>query len=77
MKQDNQDKQRDITKDKYTNKREDEEKKYRKEQEALKLEIDKVCEKIEHETTLLEFEVDRNADPNLLKNTKVLHENLK
>ena len=47
LKADNQEKNREITKDKYQNKREEEEKKNRKLQEEVKLEIDKMCENIE------------------------------
>ena len=47
LKADNQEKNREITKDKYQNKREEEEKKNRKLQEEVKVEIDKMCENIE------------------------------
>ena len=77
LKADNQEKNREITKDKYQNKREEEEKKNRKLQEEVKMEIDKMCENIEQQQQHLEFEEERNKDPNLFKMQKQMHQNVR
>jgi len=58
---------RTITKDKYHNNREEQEKQRRREVDAVKEEILKINDEIEVEQTMLEEEQERNLDPVLLK----------
>ena len=58
---------RSITKDKYHNNRDEIEKKRRKDLDTIQEDINLTSEKIEAERTHLEEEMERNADPNLLK----------
>ena len=58
---------RSITKDKYHNNRDDIEKKRKKDIEAVQEDINDTNEKVEVERTHLEEEMERNADPQLLK----------
>jgi|TARA_B110000503_G_C6908884_1_gene313845 uncharacterized FlgJ-related protein len=67
LKNDNQNMGRSITKDKYHNNRDDIEKKRKKDIEAVQEDINDTNEKVEVERTHLEEEMERNADPQLLK----------
>ena len=67
LKNDNQNMGRSITKDKYHNNRDDIEKKRKKDIEAVQEDINDTNEKAEVERTHLEEEMERNADPQLLK----------
>lgn len=58
---------RSITKDKYHNNRDEVEKKRKKDIETVQEEINLTSEKLEVERTHLEEEMERNADPHLLK----------
>jgi len=61
---------RSITQDKYHNKTADEEKKRRIYLEKVTDDYLKLTKKIEEDQALLEQELERNDDPNLLKNQK-------
>ena len=67
LKNDNQNMGRSITKDKYHNNRDEIEKKRRKDLDTVQEDINMTSDKLEVERTLLEEEMERNADPNLLK----------
>jgi hypothetical protein len=58
---------RSITKDKYHNNRDEIEKKRRKDLDVVQEDINMTSDKLEVERTNLEEEMERNADPNLLK----------
>jgi hypothetical protein len=67
LKNDNQNMGRSITKDKYHNNRDEIEKKRRKDLDVVQEDINMTSDKLEVERTNLEEEMERNADPNLLK----------
>lgn len=68
---------RDITKDKYHNNREDEEKQRRNKIDEVQTNIDKLRDEIYSLQSLLEEEMERNNDQNLLKKQKETTMNLK
>lgn len=70
LKGENQTMGRQITQDKYHNKTGDEEKKRRVYLEKVTDDYLKMTKKIEEDQALLEQEIERNEDPNLLKNQK-------
>lgn len=70
LKVENQTMNRQITKDKYHNNRADVEKEREKNINDIRQAVDQMCEKIEKEQNLLESEVERNNDKDLLKNQK-------
>lgn len=68
---------RNITKDKYHNNRDDEDKTRRRTLEELQVDIDLLKEQIYNLQSQLEEEQERNNDPNLLKKQKESTMNLK
>jgi chromosome segregation ATPase len=78
LKQENQDKGREITKDKYHNNREEIEKERRKQIDEIQTHINKLCDDIEAQQAELEKEQERNSNPDhLLKRQKEVTMNLK
>lgn len=77
MKADNQIMGRNITKDKYHNNRDEDEKTRKKKIEELQDDIDKLKDEIFTLQSLKEEEEERNADPALLKKQKETTMNLK
>ena len=67
---------RTITKDKYHNNRDEQNKQRMREIETLKQEIVEISEQIEVEQAKLQEENERNADPHLLKKQNEVTMNL-
>ena len=67
---------RTITKDKYHNNRDEQNKQRMREIETLKQEIIEISEQIEVEQAKLQEENERNADPHLLKKQNEVTMNL-
>jgi len=70
LKGENQTMGRQITQDKYHNKTADQEKERRVYLEKIAEDVQKKTKKCEEDQALLEQEIERNEDPNLLKNQK-------
>jgi hypothetical protein len=58
---------RSITKDKYHNNRDEQQKQRTRDIEAIKQDIQEISEQIEQQQAILQEENERNNDPNLLK----------
>ena len=76
IKTENQNMGRTITKDKYHNNRDEQNKQRMREIETLKQEIIEISEQIEVEQAKLQEENERNADPHLLKKQNEVTMNL-
>ena len=77
LKAENSNMQRQITRDKYHNRREEDAKDKKRELDDIKEEIEKLSEEVLKEQAQLEEEQERNIDPQLEKRQKEVTMNLK